>query len=37
MVWDGPRSFTLTVSYDLALAATLKPVTDRIAGSLRWE
>src|SRR5262245_43179346 len=37
MAWDGSRSFTVTVSYDLALATTLQPVTDRIVSSLRWE
>jgi hypothetical protein len=34
-VFDGPRSFTLTVSYREADARRLRPVCDRILASLR--
>jgi hypothetical protein len=36
-VYDGHRSFTLTISYELAAARVLRPITDRIAYSLRPE
>jgi hypothetical protein len=36
-VWNGQKSFTLTVSYELAAATMLRPITDRIAYSLRFQ